>query len=57
MKSGQKDVPKMDEWVKQELEEGKNENVNSKTSSNQHHYFLFAPNGSLIGNNILFKET
>ena len=30
MKSGQKDVPKMDEWVKQELEEGKNENVSSK---------------------------
>ena len=30
MKSGQKDVPKMDEWVKQELEEGKNENLSSK---------------------------
>ena len=29
MKSGQKDVPKMDEWVKQELEEGKNENLSS----------------------------
>ena len=29
MKSGQKDVPKMDEWVKQELEDGKNENVSS----------------------------
>ena len=29
MKSGQKDVPKMDEWVKQELEEGKNINVSS----------------------------
>ena len=27
MKSGQKDVPKMDEWVKQELKEGKNKNV------------------------------
>ena len=30
MKSGQKGVPKMDEWVKQELEEGKNENLSSK---------------------------